>query len=385
MYVLWGNYRVLVMRQSRRPVPLTALEERFDFASWIETNTVVLEAYPPEFVLECPLCGRPKLAVNVDLKAWHCLSAACGWSGWHPADLICEISGMSYGKAEAVMASMITGEAVGPLPAFTSKLSPSRTTFPSAPLPQLALLSRNQKEWLRQRNVPQAHWEMFGLSGILGDDTGSKVDRLLSGRVLIPIWIDGKLVSWTARAPFVTKGIKTFNMPKSCRRYKHPPDCTCGHRDWGLMEVPMSATAGEVVLGLHLVKRGDPVIVVEGDMDAVACGPGFVATLGAHCTPEQAMQIARTGASEAIVLFDGDPAGKIGAQKAASELDLHLPTRIATCPPGTDPAILGSRLAREITSRAPRPGGLPTIRSQRATSKWIWPHAPRPLGSLKEA
>lgn len=372
------------MRQKYRPVPLSEVAARFDLGTWLHRNMTITESYPPEFVVICPSCGRPKCAINVDLKAWHCLSAACDYAGWDPALLIADVQKTTYASAESVMVALVNGEDAGPLPEVGADFEVVRTELPQGTLPNFGSVEGPQIRYLNGRNVPPAHCLAFGLYRIGGLPNGTKAGRMLNGRLFIPVWMNDKIVYWTARS-VQGEQPKTINMPRSCRKWKHPPDCTCAHEDWGLPLVPQSATAGEVVLGLHLVKPGEPVIVVEGDMDAVVCGPGFVSTLGAHCTPEQAMQIARTGASEAIVLFDGDHAGEIARWKAAAELDLHLPTRVATCPPGVDPAILGERLAREITNRAPRPGGLPTIRGRTHTSKWAWPDKLRPLEPLKEA
>jgi DNA primase len=204
------------------------------------------------------------------------------------------------------------------------------------------------------------------LATVLGDRSGSKADRQLSGRILFPIWGPrGRIVFWVARAVGESV-IKTYNSPRSCRENGHSPLCTCYHDAWGLQPVPEAATADEVVLGIHLIKPKDTVIVVEGPVDAAVCGPGFVATLRAWCSPQQAAWIASTGASEAIVLYDGDEAGEVGARKAAKILNTALPTRIASCPEGEDPGSIGRSRAQRIAHEAPR-GGVGQLREKRYT------------------
>jgi len=114
-------------------------------------------------------------------------------------------------------------------------------------------------------------------------------------------------------------------------------------------------------MGLHLVRPGQPVIVVEGATDAAVCGPGFVATLGAKCSQDQAALIAASGASEAIVLFDGDTGGREGAPKVALTLGSALPTRYATCPEGTDPGTLGRDRSIQIAHSALPLHGQPSL------------------------
>jgi DNA primase len=109
-----------------------------------------------------------------------------------------------------------------------------------------------------------------------------------------------------------------------------------------------------VVLGVHLIRPGEPVIVVEGPVDAAVCGPGFVATLGAKCSLEQAALIASSGASEAIVLYDGDLAGQNGHRQAAAILSQFMPTRAGIAPWGEDPGSLGRTKALEIALAMPK-------------------------------
>ncbi len=197
-------------------------------------------------------------------------------------------------------------------------------------------------------------------AGTLGR-AGFKADRLLPGRLVIPAYSDGRAVYWSARACRGEQP-KTVNLPSPCRTYAHPPDCTCTQQEWGLPLVPFAASAREIVVGAHLISPGSRVIVVEGDMDAVTCGPGFVATLGAHMSPDQAAMIARTGAKEAIVLFDGDAGGEKAKMQAAYEISKYMGVRVATCPWGEDPGSLGRVRAIEIAEQAAPLGALPTLR-----------------------
>ena len=78
------------MRAARKsPALVTALERQFNLRAWIERTQTVHDASPPEYTVFCPDCGRPKLVVNVELKAWHCFFAGCTFRpGWSPRNLV---------------------------------------------------------------------------------------------------------------------------------------------------------------------------------------------------------------------------------------------------------------------------------------------------------
>lgn len=322
----------------------------------------VAESSPPEIVCVCPRCNRPKLAINTSIKAFHCLRAGCGFSSWDPMHLVRAVRDGTTRDAETEMIAYAMGARIGPLSLLQE--TPGRTgPLPGGTWPPLGPIDARQEAWLRGRRIPEEHWRWFGLIQALPMGNGLLADWMLPGRVVIPAYVDHKPVFWSARNAGISQGPKTANMPRPCRLLHHPAECTCNHSKWGLPLVQHAALAGEVVLGLNLVTPGHPVIVVEGDIDAVTCGPGFVATYGAHCTEEQALLIARTGASEAIVLFDGDQGGLKGRAKAAESLRKYVQTRIATCPWGEDPGSLGRQGSVEVAMSAPAAGSLAPLRA----------------------
>lgn len=195
---------------------------------------------------------------------------------------------------------------------------------------------------------------MLGLCAALGDGSGTKADQLFTGRVVWPIWGPrGDVIFWTARSTRPNDRAKFLNMPRACRQETHDPDCTCYHLEWGIDPVARCAAKGEVVLGLHLIQAGEPVGVLEGPTDLAVCGPGFCATMGASMSATQAMLIAGSGASEAVLLYDPDKAGEKGLERAASSLSPLMPVRVGVLPPKLDPADLGRDRMLEIRHDAP--------------------------------
>jgi DNA primase len=73
------------------------------------------------------------------------------------------------------------------------------------------------------------------------------------------------------------------------------------------------------LFGLHLLPRdANRVIVVEGPIDQFRMGPGTVATYGTGVTDMQIQQL--VAFDRVTVMFDGNEAGRIGAEKLAASL-----------------------------------------------------------------
>lgn len=375
------------MPRKPRPFELSAIERQFRMDTWVERHMTIDERSGPEWVCVCPMCGRTKLAVHVGRKVFQCLWAGCQFRSWRPRLLVAAVLGVSWEDADAIIAAHALGRELGPIDALASPEPPrAASTLPQASLPPVRWeLMPTQAAYVRSRGVPEAHAAWLGLATCVGDGSGSKADRVLRGRVLFPVWNHtGRLVFWVARDVSGRSKAKTVNMPRACRVDDHGRHCACYHEEWGLPPVPESAVAAEVIVGLHGVIPGQPVIVVEGPMDVAVCGPQFVGTLGAHLTQEQAALIAATGASEAIILFDGDQGGWKAAPKAGGTLGAVMPTRWTTCPTGEDPGTLGRALAWSIALAAPPLDGMPSLVSHRQQ------HAPKVevqppfISSLKE-
>ena len=359
------------MARKDRPFPLTAEETRFRFDQWVERHLVIEEQHGPEWVCVCPKCNRPKLAVHVGRKAFQCLAASSRFASWSPTRLVAGALDVPIERAREIVAAAGLGMEIGPVQALAPSESHRIGPLPLASLPLVDWqLRRDQAEYITSRGVPSSHIPAFGLGTVMSNGTGSRADYALTGRVIFPAWdAQGRMVFWTARAIGQSKA-KTINMPRPCREANHSEWCACYHSEWGLPEVPMAATADEVVLGLHQVRRGEPVIVVEGPIDMAVCGPGFVSVMRAWISPAQAALIAGTGASEAIILFDGDApdpygkrAGEEGLKKSLPILSAAMTTRGLTCPEGEDPGSMGRQESLRLALTAPEAASIQQLSS----------------------
>ena len=84
----------------------------------------------------------------------------------------------------------------------------------------------------------------------------------------------------------------------------------------------------------------DFLVIVEGFWSAIRLhmlGIPAVAAMGAQLYPDQVDLIATTGFKRAFVLFDGDAAGRMGAEKAVVSLSAHMFTRRLDLPDGVKP------------------------------------------------
>ena len=328
------------MARKSRKVILTPSELRMDLGRWVAAHMTIGEQLGPEWTVECPKCHSLKLAVHIDRKAWQCWR--CNFRGWQPIDLVQAVLRCGLREAmEEIASGTLTTEALSVEP--LSGPSEFRGDLPEAPLPPGTVrgLEGITARYAEFRGIDPEYSRLFGLCSVRGDGSRSKADRMLTGRLLIPVWdLRRSLVYWVARSTLGQQP-KTVNCPSSEQ-----------HEGWGLNLVPGCAGSGDVVVGIHLVQPGDLVIVVEGPIDAVVCGPGFVATLGSHLSRSQAAVIARSGASEAVILFDPDAPGEVGGREACRLLSSYMPTRIAQCPVGEDPAMLGRDRALAISDNS---------------------------------
>jgi hypothetical protein len=349
----------------RKPRPaeyaLTAAEVRFDLAAWLLRHAVVVHSAGQEWICACPACGRPKLQVNISRKASHCW--VCAFATWRPVVLVAALANVTTAEATEIVAAHGAGMELGPVDALAIGTRAYKPALPEAPFPSVSwTLTGTVLEYARTRGISDDHARMFGI-GMGAGLTSTKIDWMTRGRLVFPVWApDGRLVYWTARATDASTP-KVFNLPTACDKAGHPPLCACEHERWGLRSTPGCAGKEDVLLGIHLLRAGDPVVLVEGPMDAAVCGPGFVSVGGAALSMRQAVLLAGTGASEAIVLFDGDDAGRAGTWGrgrgdggAVAMLAAFMPTRAARCPEGTDPAQLGRERAMELALSAPPMG-----------------------------
>lgn len=341
-----------------RPVSLTATEASFRFDRWIRDHLTIDDDGGVEWVCVCPWCGRTKLAVNTQIKAFQCLSIHCRQRSWHPTKLVAHVEGVTWDQAEALMAAYSAGVSME-MPTFRPEQEAKQrdpSMLPQASLPPVVWdLQPEQAAYVASRGISEEHARGLMLGTILDSGRESQADRMLRTRVIFPIWNHaGTLVFWVARSVDPRSRIRYVNMPRSCRDKDHPPGCTCYHERWGLPPVPYAAHGHEVVYGLHWLTPGEPAYLVEGPADVAVCGPGFCSMLGSSLDPVQAQQIAEAKPSDVYVVLDGGSDERAQARKVAMVMRrFHPSVKVVDLPDRQDPGSLGRARVLELAHRPP--------------------------------
>lgn len=175
-------------------------------------------------------------------------------------------------------------------------------------------------EKLRSRDVSMGDLKRLGLVS----EGRSGPYPLFRDRLIFPIHdLSGRVIAFGGRAIGETKGPKYLNSPES-------PLYRKGHHLYG-MDLARDET-----------RKRDQVLLVEGYMDAIALSQAgmtnAVAVLGTALTADQ-LRLAKRFASDIVVCFDGDEAGRRAALRAfplcVDEVDLW--PKAVFLPPGEDP------------------------------------------------
>jgi DNA primase len=166
--------------------------------------------------------------------------------------------------------------------------------------------------FLSNRGIDAATQEMFGL--------GVAKRGMMKDRVVIPIHNGaGEMVAY-------------------CGRYAGDPVPEVEPR----YKMPATFNKRLELFNLHraVALDRDFVVLVEGFWSAIRLhmlGIPTVASMGAQLYPEQVDLIVAAGFTRAFVVFDGDTAGRIGAEKAVASLSGHMFTRRLDLPDGIKP------------------------------------------------
>jgi len=229
--------------------------------------------------LRCPFCRD-----NSDHLGFSTQSGAfsCWKCGPHRAF---ETLGAILGMDEGTVRTLCKGywvNGVGARPSDLRKLSKSSIELPKGNR------SKGIDKFLAKRMITQEMYDFYDLrdGGVAGD---------WAYRLVIPIYYKNKIVSATGRAISKEMEIRYKTLPYE----KQIVDLKTIF--FGLDDVP-----------------ADTVIVVEGPLDAIRGGPGFIASFGSKFKEEQITLL--SGFRRVFFLLDNDEAGIEASKKYAHEL-----------------------------------------------------------------
>lgn len=275
---------------------------------------------------DCPFLGCPNpyghLGINLKSGMFHCW--VCGEKG-HVTRLLTEGLHFSYKDVKQAIAEFSDGEVYVPESRIDDveirEILPKEATSQLPDLHRRYLLNRNfDPDFLQEKYKVRACYK-----------TGD-----YSYRLLIPIFEDGILVSFTCRD--VTG--------KQEKRYMACPN---PHYEGGVLinrDVAGILPIKECVFNLDTVQQGGVVLAVEGTFDVFRMGDGAVSTLGVEFVPAQIALILRKKPKKAFVLFD--KGALAAAEKLADNLILGCPSVEILTIDKKDPALLSPEEALEI-------------------------------------
>ncbi len=295
----------------------------------------------------CPVHGgdSPR-AFHVDLEknVWHCFSKC--QRGGNQIDFVSLKENIGVREAALRLQAFFlegtgpapTASASTPAPKATPTPAATPTTPPATPKPE------HLKENEDDNPILDVKLDLKGDHPHLIEDRRLKLETtkhfgvgycsrgIMRGLITIPIHeAEGNLVAYAGR------------------RLK-PADI----REFGKYKLPKGFKKERVLYNYHRAREhaAEGLILVEGFFSVLKLHEaGFqnvVAAMGCEVSDHQAAILAR--AVEVIVLFDGDAAGRIGADAARAKLAPHTKVRIVRLPEGKEPDDLPQRALRWIVN-----------------------------------
>lgn len=250
-----------------------------------------------EWILTCPMCGKEKLCINVDRQTWHCWVCeqyAVGMDGRRRPiagaggvlDLVQLLEGVSREQAiDMVLSGSMFAHvdcAVLPEGEVHDEMMRSYRASPEIAGPESWNPCTGILPWMQKRGILLEDASAFGL--------GWCSAGRYRGRMIFPVWEEGRFVYFQARAMWDPKPgethIKALN-PPSMRG---------------------AAVSSEVVMNLDQARLYPRVAIVEGPVDAVKTGPDAVATFGKQLHAVQVAKLRRAGVRAVDLMWDGPSA-----------------------------------------------------------------------------
>ena len=280
-----------------------------------------------ELIHSCPLPfgghkngdTNPSASINTQTLLFNCFTCGGGDVVW----LVSNVLGLTRTEAISLLRKEAEGTKLVPVEQFVDKLKDIFNDTPQArdeiPIFSNNILSRwiGPCSYLTDRGVSPAVQEQM----LTGVDTNrievAGQDSVRVDRVVIPHFINGKLVGWVARkieeVPGVPKYRNSKGFPRGAWLYNLDNARDCEHVY--VVESPMSV--------LVLKSRGIN---------------NVVATFGAKVEDKQINLLRQF--SKVTAFMDGDDAGRKATLHLVEKLSCYTKLRVIDTPDGEDPASL---------------------------------------------
>lgn len=307
-----------------------------------------------EWLLTCPDCGSSRLRWRHDpprKMAWICWG--CRRTG-DTIDLVALLESIDRSAAlQWILTGYHGGDAPTELTQYAQITAPVRMEL--SRLPPIGYPPGFEAIDFRAPAHAPARAYLFGVRGLQPQDVidyrlGYVREGKLKGYVVFPVWQDGGLVYWQARA--------TWDPPQVSDDQRKAWIKATGYRK--TLNPPGVSKARGVIFNHDRASVEPHVVICEGPIDAMKVGPHAVALLGKEPNPTQVERLLRMGAQRYTVYLDPGEEERRSAMKLAAQLDDFAPTYLATPPLGSDPGDLSREgNATQIAQATPyKPLGL---------------------------
>lgn len=295
-----------------------------------------------EYSVDCPCCqerGEPtpdnkkKLWINANTGFFYCYR--CQWDG-SLTRFVQKILNIDYTKVIKVL----KGDSVSQLEVMNMKLymeprdlDKGFDEIPELELPYGYNPIDEPHEYLAERGVPWQHAERMGWGY---SDAG-----YTKNRIIVPTFMDDKLVFWQARATWAEES-------KDFKKVLNPSG--------------VSVKSG-ILYNYDIAKEHKQIVICEGFMDATKVGSTAVATNGKNLHERQCEWLQKANAKEIVLLWDRD-AWTDGAKRKDKTSSIEKATKLLRSysfivkafkmPEGRDPGSYkyNSKLLKEMVSQA---------------------------------
>lgn len=330
----------------------------FDIQQFFIDNDIEWKTYSggdhDEYAVNCPKCHergesttdkKQKLWINHTKGSFFCYR--CQWTGTMTR-LVQGLIGTSYLNAiKIVRGSIMDSMDFLNLTLHVEKFEKfeEENEIKEIELPHGYEPIEGPHPYLKKRGIPWQYAQRH--------DWGISVAGYTKDRIIVPTFMNNKLVFWQARATWEPSDVETED-----------------ENDIMLKKVlnPKGASARHVLYNYDRAKEYETIVIVEGFIDAVKVGPNAVATNGKNLHPAQVEFLRRTKAKKIIMLWDADSwtdgrmlhgKRKPSSMQKAVELlrSANFEVLAAQLPAGRDPGSFKykSPLLKQIISKAKEP------------------------------
>lgn len=305
---------------------LTLALERFDLAGYVHDQGAAKVARH-EYMLLCPVCGKEKLSVNTETRFWRCFVCERYVRGPNATRRAVTGAGNVFGlvrwleqctnreAAERILAAA-RPKWLDPnvLPDLPPDLA-TQVSWERSPtgFPEKALAIDGILPYMIKRGISLEDARAFGLLYVPADS-----GTWLANRLVFPVWQNGQVIYWQARAMFEQNEFVPRGPSDKFRKTFNPAVYFCarcrvafpeGADRCGLCGAAQQYGAADVVGNLELAAQHQRICITEGPTSGIRVGPDAVWTFGKVLHPQQIALMLRYGVKGVDFMWDGPKPG----------------------------------------------------------------------------